>query len=102
MTNDKTYNGWTNYETWNCNLHFDDCFTEQAQEIYDEAEEGDILTRDEQATADLADYIEEYVQESTPTMSEGGFFEDVMKAAVQQVNWYEIAKHYILDVEKGE
>ena len=31
-----TYNGWTNYETWLCNLHFDNWeFSEYTEQIAD-------------------------------------------------------------------
>lgn len=45
MSEDKKYNGWTNYETWNVALWLDNeegsynYWRETAQEIYDESEE---------------------------------------------------------------
>ena len=50
---DTKYNGWTNYETWLTNLHFDSCF-----DFTDDVEEGnlDLLDRDE-----IKEYIANYL-----------------------------------------
>ncbi|NDC23223.1 MAG: hypothetical protein EBZ49_03705 [Proteobacteria bacterium] len=92
MTNEK-YNGWTNYETWNFNLWFDDCFTEQAQEFLDDCEGG----KDE-ATRKLASYIEDYADEVLE-IPKTGFLADMASAALREVNFEEIAEHYIDDCE---
>ncbi len=95
MTNETTYNGWTNYETWNFNLWFDDAFTEEAQEIADRSD-------DEQSAVDeLAEYIESYAGDVLE-MPKTGFLGDVAGMALRSVNWREIAEHYIAECDKPE
>ena len=99
--NDTKYNGWTNYETWLFNLNFDDYFTDVAQDYFDNAEENDTLSKAKQATLDLADSIkdtfEEYAVDSMGNQS--GVFADLINAGLSEVNHYEIAKHYIEELE---
>jgi hypothetical protein len=101
MQTDKTYNGWTNYETWLFNLWHDDCFTEEAQECYNDAEADDTFSKEENATIKLADSIEAYAEEFTfMDAPEKGFLADLVTAAMQQINFYEIAEHYINDIKE--
>jgi len=95
MQNEK-YNGWTNYETWLFNLWHDDAFTDDAQSAWDDAD-GD----EEKATDALAQVIESFADEvttqDTPTV---GFIADIINAALRQVNFREIAAHYIAEVDR--
>lgn len=104
--NDATYNGWTNYETWNVALHLDndqgsqELMQEYAQECVDEAlsdNESDIRAA---ATYSLSKRIEEFhdeMHEQTVTVS--GVFCDLLSAALRAVDWHEIARHYVDDIE---
>jgi hypothetical protein len=114
MTADKTYNGWTNYETWNVALwigneqNSSEYWAEQAQECWDNADgrEG-VLTREERAKYDLADRLksefeegkEEVLKAAKATASVWG---DLLGAALSEVNWDEIAGNYIDDVDKED
>ena len=98
---DTRYNGWTNYETWLVNLWYDDFFNDDAQRIYDEAEADKYSTRKEVATQSLADYIEETVKEFS-NIPDTGLVADLLGAAFSDVNWYEIAEHYIDEADKEE
>ena len=102
MNTDKKYNGWTNYETWLFNLHFDDCFGEDAETFYKDAEACEIFTRRENATFSLAAYIEDYADEFRPEMPSNGFYADLIETGMSEINYHEIAKHYIHDVELAE
>ncbi len=99
----KEYNGWYNYETWLFNIHWDSSFTEDAQEIWNNAEAGEFLTREENAAHDLADCMkdtaEEYTQDALP---KNPWIADLVNAAVSEINFYEIAEHYIEEVNKAE
>ena len=97
---DTKYNGWTNYETWLFNLHFDDYFADVAQEHLDNAEANDTFSKTEQATLDLADHIkqtfDEYAEQFTGDQT-CCVFTDLINEGLSSVNHYEIAKHYIED-----
>lgn len=110
---DRKYNGWTNYETWNVALWMsndcgsDDYYRETAQEVYDVSEaetcsDGSVLfTRDERATLSLADRLkDEHEERQSELTGVSGVFADLLSAAMSEVNWYEIAEHYIDDVDK--
>jgi hypothetical protein len=102
MATDTRYNGWSNYETWNCALWFDNDYGlyslwhERAQELYDDADEED---RDD-LVGDLAKELESWVEENTPEVS--GMFADLLNSALGAIDYYEIAEHYMSDVEKRE
>lgn len=106
-------NGWTNYETWCVNLWMsndagsDEYFREIAQEVYDDSTEelrsdGQtvLFTRDEVATRNLADRLKEEHEERQNELTVTGVFADLLGAALGEVDWHEIASHYIDDVDK--
>lgn len=92
MANEKTYQGWRNYETWatalwlSCDEGFD-C------EIHEY-----IATLDdtENCIVDLADYIQEFVEELAPDMS-ACLYMDLMNNALANVDFCEIAENYLCD-----
>ena len=94
--NIQKYNGWTNYETWLCNMwfnYFD--FTEQ-MELFDNCEDNcDVLDI-------IEDYIkqsvEEFVECSLSPASQHGFIHDMLNAAISEIDWRDIAEHYVDDV----
>jgi len=87
------YNGWKNYETWYVNLHFGDVF----QDIYDEFSlEGDY------DFIFYADYFKDYVEDlllgtikSTAGQSISGIQSEMINAFLSEVDYDEIAKHFI-------
>jgi hypothetical protein len=108
----KDYNGWTNYETWAVNLWMsndagsDEHYREMAQEVYGEAEQearadGSVLfTRNERATLTLADRLKDELEEQQSELTGvTGVFSDLLSAAMSEVDWHEIAEHYIADEE---
>lgn len=100
------YNGWKNYETWNVALWLDnDCGTESmmgewAQECWDEALDGKYMSREDNAKSALSDRIKEFVEEQNPLADQATMFTDLLNAALGEVDWYEIAEHYLSEVEK--
>lgn len=102
MENNK-YNGWTNWETWNLNLWFDDVWTDQAEEAFSSAEACDTFSKAENATHTLAELIEcdvrAIIDDETGNLT-GGFASDAISMAIQAVNFHEIADHYISAVEE--
>lgn len=110
------YNGWTNYETWSVALIIDndqgsyDYARELAQKAWDETAHLDTEDREPEAVYNLTDNLREWV---TSPLDEGGLIEDrpevigylgsqLMGAALSEVNWREIADHYITEVDREE
>lgn len=106
MTTEK-YNGWTNYETWNYALWLDNdegsqgYWTGEAETIFENAEADKSFTKAERATLNLADQIKEEcelrAEEWMPKQS--GPFADAVNAYIGSINWYEIAAHYVGEIE---
>jgi hypothetical protein len=76
---EKTYNGWTNYETWRVNL-----------EMFDGGE--DLFYS--------ADGVREFVEEIIIETTSEGIARDYDLAFLNEVNWQEIYEHY--KVEESE
>jgi hypothetical protein len=97
----KVYNGWHNYETWAANLWMDneqgshEHYREQAEHCYDNARPHSGLTRADVATHNLADVLRAEHEEAMPDVT--GVFADLLNAALSEVNWDEIARHYVND-----
>ena len=94
-----TYNGWTNYETWLTNLYFDDftdVFNELTEDgVFDDMDNVEIRTY-------VADYIEEYINEYIDSNnSKDTFITDMMGSFLSDVDWREIADHYVDDIKEG-
>ncbi len=108
MSKDETYNGWRNYETWCVALWLDNeqgswqYWNEQAQEVYDDAEpKYDWESKEDVAKRELADRLKSDHEENKPT-EPSGVYADLLTAALGSVDWYEIAEHYIDEVDKVE
>ena len=105
---DTTHNGWTNYETWAVALWIDNeqGTSERAREMAQEfAEEPQInkLTGRDQTAYQLGKAINEWVEEEMlPAIGEASLQADLLGAAVSEVNWYEIAEHYLADLPAEE
>jgi hypothetical protein len=97
--NKKEYNGWYNYETWLCNLWYDDAFSEDARQVWDDSDGDDTFSKKENATLALEDVIKSIVEETASEgIPESGFAADLINAALSEINYYEIAEHYIDDI----
>lgn len=79
---DTKYNGWTNYATWRVNLEMFDGFDPDGVDY---------------TVLDLADYMKETAIQCVEASvnDQGGFALDYALAFLDDVNWYEIAKHKI-------
>ena len=110
--NEKTYNGWTNYETWLVALWLDNepgtygYWREQAREHRKSAPNcwqvrERIWMPDRAAVFNLADQLKEEMEDANP-LSESSLFSDLLTAALCEVDWQEIAEHYLADLEDEE
>jgi spore cortex formation protein SpoVR/YcgB (stage V sporulation) len=95
MPNPNKYNGWTNYETWLCNLWFDNFDFSDMLDMFDGVEDkDDIRIR-------IEDYIKEYVEEFVESYLEEdthGFIHDMLNSSIQEIDFRDIAEHYVDDV----
>jgi hypothetical protein len=93
------YNGWTNYETWLVKLWMDndsgsqDYYAERARECYEGAGDEGCISRRDVARLRLADLMDEECAEQVPELP--GVYGDLLASAISEVNWNEIAGHYI-------
>ena len=93
MENTK-YNGWTNYETWNANLWIDNDWRMSEHiamitaDFFGSYEDLDTIT------GLVAERINDMFMDMLPDI-EPGFFSDVMSASFREVNFHEIARHYV-------
>ena len=91
------YNGWSNYETWLAALWIDnEGYAGGSDEILEHTRdalqdnEGDV-----DATADeIADGIRNEIDEMWINQP-AGLATDLLRSAVEAVNWHEIARHYV-------
>ncbi len=102
------YNGYKNYESWNCSLWLRSdeacysCWTEAAKEAIKKSENKQAATvslMDQMREAvenDLADYLE---KQKNGGVSNTGMFSDLLTNAVGNIDFYEVAAAFIEDVE---
>jgi hypothetical protein len=91
------YNGWTNYATWLCNLWFSDftpLFEDHIVDLSDEHDNKDELldTLEVWIKDDVSEYFECNINE------ESGFVRDLMNHSFSEIDFRDIAEHYIDDV----
>lgn len=91
------YNGWTNYETWAVNLHLDN---EEGTYLLVRRMARDAI-REGRRTGEtgrriLADALKELHESEAPSLPLG-VYSDLLGAALDRVNWYEIADHHLAD-----
>ena len=111
--NDKTYNGWTNYETWVVNLWMDnnegsyDYWREVAEDIYHNQAHKPVLsglTKMDDAVYLLADRLKNDHEQAKDEILErlelnSSLWADLLGAALSEANWREIAEHLLENVE---
>ena len=105
---DTKYNGWTNYETWNAALWIDSyestsCFWRARAEQIAEAPtyENEFMTRPQRVRHELADELQDCFERAAMDWmrDQASFFADIFNKAVARVEWLEIAKRLLEEVE---
>lgn len=124
---DKTHNGWTNYETWLFALWLDnergtyEMAREMARGVVAQYAEdlethgahddsfsgavsgycrtcGEVARRPPGA---LADQLKQWASDEEPDLG-ASIWSDLLGAALSAVNWYEVAEHYLEDVQEEQ
>lgn len=98
-------NGWSNCPTWNWNLHNDgDYWGELAQEIYDNAEAGEYLSKRDEAIHTLEERLRDECEEEYETQFGNltGAFGDIFQWAIDNIDFREIAENLMEDVDMEE
>lgn len=100
-TQDKTYNGWTNYETWAVKLWIDN---EQGSQDYWNGQADEYLhyrhrNTVEEATYQLAQQLKDEFTDAAPDLG-ATCWADLLNAALSEVNWHEIAASMIEEAQE--
>ena len=102
----RKYNGWTNYETWNLKLWLDNsAWGIREPNVFDtNIIQGNIKkickkqNNEKDTIYEIHKYIKEYVEKGFNNMSlKPSFYSDVLSASIREVNFYEIAESYYED-----
>ena len=104
---DNTYNGWSNYETWNANFWISNGMIDAETMAHDclaaaiEAET-DMETAIMDATDALAEQMKndcnDLCEEASPLPS---LFADLLNSALGKINWRELAESYVKESHNG-
>lgn len=89
------YNGYKNYETWNVSLWIDneqgdyDYVSENATDIYQNCDKDKHDFCNEFST-----WLKDYIEEQNPLAEQASMFSDILQAALDNVNWYDLAENW--------
>lgn len=104
-----SYNGWSNYETWNVandqgTYGMVREWTEDAIEQAGDTPIGDRipLTVEETAQRDVAQRLQDFVEENNPLSGDGSMYSDILSANLREVNYDEIAAHWVEEMAEVE
>ena len=87
----QTYNGWSNIQTWNINMMYEQLFDNMVEEQkFDDVEH-------------LADAMEHIVSElELEPLEPGGLAENAVGLFLDAVDWQELAEHFYVKEEEEE
>ena len=94
----REYSGWYNYETWNCALWIGNEEGSQSDTMAI-VEEGEKAGLEDGSTAQA---LKEYVETNMMPDLGASFAADMLGAAMEEVNWQEIAENFASDIEWPE
>ncbi len=86
----KDYNGYTNYETWCCNLWIMNNPTDEGMII-------ELVYKTDRKTMLLAEMLQDLIRENNPLKNDSNMFSDLMGAVISEINFVELAENYIND-----
>ena len=91
----KTYNGWKNYQTWVTALWIDNDYgayqyrcelVEQVKEAHEE--------KDDRENS-LASSLKDWIEEQNPLAGNANVFTDLLNSALSDIDWQEIAENFL-------
>jgi hypothetical protein len=93
---ENSYNGWSNYETWNFKLWLDN--DQKTQEMVFNFVKTSVVfyKKSSDAIHNIRTQLEQYAQENAPELP-NGFYSDILGASIRSVNYYQIADAYYYD-----
>jgi len=91
------YNGWTNYETWNVALWLDN--EQYMQELWSSRARELLEDEEEYPNAILQDELKEYIEDNNTLAGDASMYSDLLGAAIDSVNWYELAQSFLDDAK---
>jgi hypothetical protein len=108
----KRYNGWENFETWCVHLWLTNeegsyrYWRDEARRHRKEAGKSHRVTRarwtvTEQASSTLGEQIRSELEEGCPIKGPS-LYDDLMRAAVGEVNWEEVAEAFLEEIEPDD
>ena len=103
QTEDRTYNGWTNYETWAVNLWIGNeegsyrFWQERAAYWKAQPSTSEVWTPAESTKYNLAEELKTEVEDNQPAAIQGTLYADLLQGALSEVNWTEIAAGLLED-----
>jgi hypothetical protein len=101
-----SYNGWSNYQTWNVKLWIDNeqadygYWQERVEQLVEESKENETEVDIYELSQELESYYD-MIMEETIRLPMASMFTDIMGEAWGQVDWYEIAANMLSDYELG-
>lgn len=106
---DKTYNGWTNYETWCVNLWLSNdegsyhMWQECAEHWHGEEPTSEVWTKAESARINLAEELKEWHEgQANMALDTATVFSDLLASALQDVDWQEIAAGLLSEYQEDK
>ena len=110
------YNGWHNYETWCVNLWLTndsgtaEFWENRAKELWEESDGTlsanarltgkEIFTTAEKTVLALEKELKAEIEDNSPLSDTADIYTDLLNAAFSEVNWHEIAKAFVENIEK--
>jgi hypothetical protein len=98
------YNGYTNYETWNTNLHYSDSFYDIVKEAVENLDTEDEDFAEDFDYADLVETLASTFADLVWDISgieeiPDGIAKDFATQGLEEVDWEDIAETHLLDFE---
>ena len=109
------YNGWSNYETWNFKLWLD-IDEDLHNYIIGEIKKIKAFPNKDNKAYEVSNFLRSYIEDNMPNLNvstrsqsvhgsmsdKNGFYNDILNAALRDINTYEIAESYLEDLKEDE